>query len=102
VKRRTLQKIKDLAHQATLLLAEVENLRDADSIKDEVSDIRDAERDVLDSMSEKVVDGEKGEAQANAVEKLDEAYGKLEDIATKIVEIKDDLQEAIELLEAVE
>jgi len=102
VKKQTLQKIRDLTKQAEVLLAEVENLKDADAIKDDLAEIRDEQRDLLDAMSERVVDGEKGQAQADAVEKLDGAVDKLQDVADKITELKDTLQEVIDELGSIE
>jgi hypothetical protein len=102
VNKRKLQLLKDLVNATQVLLAQVEGLKDADTIKDEIGEIRDEERDLLDAMSERQVDSEKGQQQADAVEKLDDAFDKLEAVATKTTEIKDELQEAIDALEAIE
>jgi uncharacterized protein Yka (UPF0111/DUF47 family) len=95
------QKARDLAKQVEVLLNEIENLKDADALKDEAAEIRDAEQEAYDGLPQSQIDGERGQEMYDFVEQLDTAATKLEEVADAITEMKDALQEAITNLEAV-
>lgn len=89
------KEIDALVEQLIPLQNKWEEIRSAcDDLKSQVETIRDAEQEYYENMPENVQGGEKGEAAAEAVSRLDEAITALE-----VVDGWDDsVQEAITAL----
>jgi DNA repair exonuclease SbcCD ATPase subunit len=92
-------KLDELYNRLAVLQTEVENLTDADSIKDELETLKDEEQGALDNSPESIQNGDKGAAMAEAVSNMETAHDKLEEIATAITTLKDDITEALEAID---
>ena len=82
------------------LKVEVENLADADDMKSGVEEVRDSEQEAFEGMPESVQQGEQGSKASEAISQLETAIDKLDEIATAITTLNDDLQEVLDALDA--
>jgi uncharacterized coiled-coil DUF342 family protein len=91
--------IEELYERVQVLLAQTENLPDADDMKNEVETLRDEEQEYLDNMPEAMQNGDKGSAASEAVSQLETATDKLGEVADAITTLRDNLQEALDALD---
>lgn len=93
------KELSELFDRLAVLQTQVENLSDADDIKAGLDDCREAEEEYKDNMPESMQNGEKGEAATEACDNLQTACDKVDEIATAITTLKDDIQEALDAID---
>lgn len=93
------KELGELFNRVRVLLTEVENLPGADDMHAACEDIKSAEESYRDNMPENMANGEKGERATECCDNLDTASTALEEIATAITTLKDDLQEALDAID---
>jgi len=91
--------IDELYNRLATLQTELENLSNADDMKDTAETIRDEEQEYFDNMPDSLQQGEKGQQASEAADNLTTAFDKLSEVADAITTLRDDVNEALEALD---